>query len=120
MEAAVHVEGDDLVELLRRGLHAGLADRAGAAGDVDQNVDAAAEGVLGGRDRGLALFGVGEIAGDHDRLAAGGFDFVGDRRDRRGVAAHQRQLAAFAGKGVGDGGAHALGRARDQHDTVFK
>ena len=27
VEAAVHVEGDDVVELLRRRLHAGLADR---------------------------------------------------------------------------------------------
>ncbi len=41
VEAAVHVERDDLVEFFRRGLHAGLADRARAAGDIDQDVDAA-------------------------------------------------------------------------------
>ena len=28
VEAAIHVEGDDVVEFLRRGLHAGLADRS--------------------------------------------------------------------------------------------
>ena len=27
---------------------------------------------------------------------------------------------ALAGKGMGDGGAHSLGRTCDQHDTVFE
>ena len=47
VEAAVHVERDDVVEFFRRGLDAGLADRSGAAGDVDEDIDAAAEGGLG-------------------------------------------------------------------------
>ena len=69
VEAAVHVERDDVVELLRRGLHAGLADRSRAAGDVDQDVDAAAEGLVGLLRGCVALLGVGQVAGDDDRLA---------------------------------------------------
>jgi hypothetical protein len=100
--------------------HTGLADRTGAAGNVDENVDATAKCVLGGPDRGLALPGVGQIAGDHDRLAALGFDFVGYRRDGCGIASHQRQFAAFGGKRVGDRSAHSLCGARDQDDAILK
>ena len=50
VEAAVHVERDDVVELVRRGLDAGLADRARAAGDIHQDVDAAV-GLAGRRPR---------------------------------------------------------------------
>ena len=46
VEAAAHVQRDDLVELVRRRLRAGLADRPRAARDVDQDVDAPAELVL--------------------------------------------------------------------------
>ncbi len=87
-----------------------FADRAGAAGDIDKNVDAPAERRLGLLRRGLALLGLREIAGNDDHLAALGFHLGGNRLNRRGIAAQQRQLAALFGKGVGDGGAHTAWR----------
>src|SRR2546429_8838269 len=46
MKAAVHVQADDTLKILRRRFGPSLADRARAAGDVDENVDAAI-GALG-------------------------------------------------------------------------
>jgi len=66
VERTVHIEGDDLVELFGRGFNAALADRSRAAGDVDQNVDAAVIDGLGLLGRGAALLRIGEIAGDDD------------------------------------------------------
>src|SRR5258708_9839711 len=91
-----------------RGLHAGLADRTGAAGDVDENVNAAAEGIFGDFDRGLALPGICEIAGDHDRLAPAGLHLVCDRRYRLGVAFNYRLLAAFGSAYMVNVCAHAF------------
>ena len=68
----------------------------------------------------FALLRIGEIAGDDDRHAAGGFHLCGDRLDGRGVPSDQRQLAAFGGEGMGDGRAHALGRAGDERDAIFQ
>src|SRR5713101_3795242 len=65
VKASVHVERDDLVELVRRRLRAGLADGAGAAGDVDQDVDLT-ERIQRCLRGGVTLRGVGHIATDHD------------------------------------------------------
>ena len=69
---------------------------------------------------GFALLGIGEVAGDHDRLAAAGFDLAATGS----IAAVSRPISASLqpsrGEGVGDGGAHALGRAGDEGDAIFK
>jgi hypothetical protein len=120
MEASIHVEGDDVVKFPRRCLHAGLADWPRPAGDIYENVDAAAKGRLGHLNGRIALSGIGQVAGDHDGLAAKGFRLVGDRRNRRGVASQQRQFAALGSESMRDGSAHPFGRACNHHDSILK
>ena len=119
VEAAGHVELHDLVEFLRRGLPAGLADRPRAAGHVDQHVDAA-EGLQGARAQRLGLRRHREVAWHHDGRHAQGAGLLGHGFDGGGVAPGQHQLRAFAGEGQRDGGAHALGRAGDQGHLVLE
>src|SRR5712691_754917 len=119
VKAAVHVERDDVVEFLRRRFHAGLADRPRAAGDVDQNVDAAI-GALRRRGHVLALPRIGEVAGHDDRLAAAGRHLRRHRLDGAGVAADQGEPRALPRKGHGDRRAHALGRPGDHRHTPFE
>ena len=76
VEAAAHVQRDDLVELVVRRLRAGLADRPGAARDVDQDVDAPAECVLRGLRGALAGGRAGHVAWNDDRLAAASRDLA--------------------------------------------
>ena len=116
VEAAVHVERDDLVELLRRGLHAGLADRAGAAGDVDQDVDAR-------RTRRWRLPRPARIASASVRsqgttIASAPSALASSATGS--IAAVSRPTSASlqpsAANALRDRGAHALGRAGDHGD----
>src|SRR5207248_5490268 len=77
VEAAVHVERDDVIELVLAGLYAGLADWPRAAGNIDKDVNSFA--VVGARRlccRG-ALCPVGHVTADDDDFAAAGFYLPG-------------------------------------------
>ncbi len=119
VEATGHVECDDLVELGAGSFPAGLAHRAGAAGDVDQNVDFV-EGGDGLVHHGLAAGGVGQVTRRDHHAAAHGAGGFGDWFDGADVAAGQDQVAALTGESQGDGGAHAFCRAGDQGDFVLQ
>ena len=99
---------------------AGLADRARAAGDIDQNIDAPAERCLRGVCRGVARGWLGQVARHDDRLAAFRLDLGRDRLDRRGVAPDQRQPTAFLRERLADRGAHPLRRSGDHRDAAFQ
>ena len=121
VETAAHVEGDDLVELVRRRLRAGLADRPGAARDVDQNVDAAAElvlrGLRGARRRRSRWSRRTEPRSPRRRSARISFA-TGSIAD--GVAPDQRQPAAFLRERLAHRGAHSLRRSGDHRDAAFQ
>ena len=117
VETALHVEFDDLVEFLGGRLPAGLADRPGTAGHVDQDIDAVAQSRCF-PDHVFAVGGLGDIALHHDHLDADGARLQGDRFDRRQITAGQRQVHAFAREGQADRRAHALGRAGDDRYLV--
>ena len=113
----MHVQADDIVEFFRRRLGTRLADRARAAGDVDENVDAAI-GALG-RLRGLlAVQRIGDVARNDEGLASRGPRLCCDRFDRGGVAADQSQPRSLSRKGDRDGGAHPLGGAGNHRDAA--
>ena len=95
-------------------------DRAGHAGDVDQNVDAAVEHLsrTGGHRLDLGL--VGDIAADHFGAPIELAHIAGDGLERGDVAGGEQDIGAFKRQGQGDRGPHALGRARDDGGFAFK
>jgi hypothetical protein len=68
----------------------------------------------------IALRRVGHVAFDDEGLRACCSDFIGDRRDRRQVAADQREPAAFARERSRDRRAHSLGRPGDDRHASGK
>src|SRR6185436_1861014 len=120
VETATHVDRDDIVELVLAGLHAGPADRSGAAGDIEQDVDAFAKTRLRCPCGRAALLAVRHVTGDDDRVAAAGFYLLGEQLDGGRVAAHERKLAALSSEGMGDRGSHAFDRSGDDGDTALE
>ena len=118
VEAALHVEIDDLIELLRRGLPAGLADRAGTPGHIDQHIDALAQ-CLGFFREVRAGRGVGDVAFDDDGLGAQLAHLCRHWFNGGEVTAGQGEPRAFLREGEADRRPHALGRAGDDDHLVL-
>jgi hypothetical protein len=87
------------------------------AGIVHQDVDAS-EAVGGGGDHGGRLVGVGDVAGDRDRLAAVGGEHVGGAAQLVGVTGAQHDAAALPPQLTRDQQAEAARRPRDQRDLT--
>ena len=92
---------------------------AGDGGVVDQDVELAEfrEDLL---ESGFDLRGVGDVHGDGEGFAAGGFDFGNERGQLFGVARGDGDFRAGRGQRDRGGAANALRGAGDDCDFVFQ
>src|ERR1700730_4703898 len=117
-EGAADVDVDDAIHLLQRGLLERLGD--GRAGTVHQDVKPA-EGRDSLFDCGVDGFGVRGVSLNCDRLLAGAFNLLDDRRGRIGTFrvcyGHVRSVYSQT---LGDCGANAARAARNEGDLSFQ
>ena len=100
-------------------LHAQGEGVAGNGRVVDQDIELAEfrEDLL---ESGFDLRRVGDVHGDGEGLAAGGFDFGDERGQLFGIAGSDGDLGAGSGEGEGGGAADALRGAGDECDFVLQ
>ena len=84
---------------------------------IDPDIDAAARARdrVGGLEYGI---GIGDICGQHERIAAELFDLLLDLIERGGIARDQAESGAGAGEAQRDGAADAGGGAGDDNGSV--
>jgi hypothetical protein len=121
-EGAALVGGDDIGEIVHVDILHRRLDRAGDAGDIDQDIDAPAENLQRLGDHRLDLGFLDDVAGHHMGFAAkrahfGRHFFQGQGV---GVARGQQHVCACARQRRGDGGAHALGGAGNDGLFAFQ